>query len=726
MSVPQRVLTLVLWALTLFLLATSTAQAQEAAFGANASVRPRRGVQASSQASSVVSQRELEERMPRSAPEALRNEPGVAIQQTAHAQASPYVRGLTGQQLVYLFDGVRLNNGIYRQGPNQYFFTVDVLSLDRLLVERGSASVRYGSDALGGAITAIPRSGIPSAYHTTKGFWAAPRVYGRYASQDFLLGARGETSFGYGDKLRVLVGGGYRDADRLTSGGVVKNQGARAPWVPRFESDGKTQLGTGFRDATFDGRVEYSLTRELTATAALYGYRQFDAPRTDQCPPREAPENDCLQFNHENRSLAYFALRGDVVPAVQDLDLRISLQGYDEDVERSRPTSFVSQRWRTQIVTEGVAFSARSPSWEHDDWSMFLSYGGETYADLVDAEAQQTFTDIDLTFELSRGAYLNGSKYQTSGAFSQVTLAHSDWVELRGGGRASHVRARAPADPESGTGAVDQRHTAFVGQAGTTFHANSAVDLSLNYDQGFRAPNLDDLTARQQVGPGFQFENADLNPERAHTLELGIAARLPWLSIDVWAFGTRIQNAITRALRSEQDCPEQTPACAGSRVHYQLVNARGDSHVVGTEGGVTLFLPYDITFRSVASYAVGDGPRVPDGTTKRRAPLSRIPPLNGNLELRYRHLASGAYAAAAVRWADAQTRLSLVDKSDARIPSGGTPGYATLDLRAGWRVRGHFVLSLSFDNVFDAAYRVHGSSINGPGRGLSAGLSIGY
>src|SRR5687767_13993546 len=39
-----------------------------------------------------VGRREIEERMPRSTPDALRWEPGVYVQQTAHSQGSAYVR----------------------------------------------------------------------------------------------------------------------------------------------------------------------------------------------------------------------------------------------------------------------------------------------------------------------------------------------------------------------------------------------------------------------------------------------------------------------------------------------------------------------------------------------------------------------------------------------------------------------------------------------------------
>jgi len=66
-------------------------------------------------ATSTVTHRDLERRLRRSAPDALRYEPGVFVQQTAHAQGSAYLRGLTGQQTVLLFDGIRLNNATYQQ-----------------------------------------------------------------------------------------------------------------------------------------------------------------------------------------------------------------------------------------------------------------------------------------------------------------------------------------------------------------------------------------------------------------------------------------------------------------------------------------------------------------------------------------------------------------------------------------------------------------------------------
>ena len=78
-----------------------------------------------------------------------------------------------------------------------------------------------------------------------------------------------------------------------------------------------------------------------------------------------------------------------------------------------------------------------------------------------------------------------------------------------------------------------------------------------------------------------------------------------------------------------------------------------------------------------------------------------------------------------VRFAAPQNRLALSDISDERIPPGGTPGFAVLDIRFSYRLNSSFLASLTFENLFDTAYRYHGSSVNGPGRGFLFLVDIG-
>ena len=160
-------------------------------------------------------------------------------------------------------------------------------------------------------------------------------------------------------------------------------------------------------------------------------------------------------------------------------------------------------------------------------------------------------------------------------------------LELHGGGRLAAAGANVPRDAASGSPAVTPRWAAAVGRAGAALHAHDRVTVHLNFDQGFRAPNLDDLSSRQQVGPGFQFENSALEPERTNTLELGVQAAPSLLAIEAWAFATWLDGSITRAVRDQGDCPPETDACRASRSQFQLVNAPGSALILGAEGAAT-------------------------------------------------------------------------------------------------------------------------------------------
>jgi len=80
------------------------------------------------------------------------NSTGVFVQKSTHGAGSPFVRGLTGNQTLILIDGIRLNNSTFRYGSNQYLNIIDPFSLDKIEILRGSGSVAYGSDALGGTV----------------------------------------------------------------------------------------------------------------------------------------------------------------------------------------------------------------------------------------------------------------------------------------------------------------------------------------------------------------------------------------------------------------------------------------------------------------------------------------------------------------------------------------------------------------------------------------------
>ncbi|MBM4320682.1 MAG: TonB-dependent receptor, partial [Deltaproteobacteria bacterium] len=537
-------------------------------------------------AGTMVGPEELEQYMPRSAPEALRWEPGVYVQQTASSQGSPYLRGLTGQQTLLLFDGVRINNSLFRQGPNQYLFTMDPRVIEAIEVIRGSSSVLWGSDALGGVIHVHPidaetagKAGELSLY---------PRLQLRTHSADDEQGGRLQLKAGWGEHLGFFGGFGARRAGLLESGGPIHDEQGQPALVPRYAADGRTQLGTGFDELTGDGRLLLDLGDGQQLRAATYIYRQYDAPRTDRCPSAFAPTGECMSYDEQFRTLAYLSWDGRAPrdSLLHSWRLLASFQRQHERRTLVRPQSFVENGGRDDVNTVGLSARGRTRFFSlARQLDLGLQLGVDATQDDVHSRAWSGFTDLGLVRYMPRGQYIEGSTYGGGGIFGQAELLLGEALGLRAGGRLAHARARADADPESGTVAVDQSWTAVVGGAGLRLTPRRGLNLLLNADQGFRAPNLDDLTSRQQVGPGYQMENAGLQPERSLTLESGIQLEYPFIFAEFWAYRTTVDQAIARRTIPATECPagREGEGCRSSWHRYRLVNVAGDSLIYGGE-----------------------------------------------------------------------------------------------------------------------------------------------
>lgn len=677
-------------------------------------------------AASVVSRRDLEERLPRSAPDALRFEPGVYVQQTAHGQGSPYVRGLTGQQTIMLFDGIRLNNSTFRQGPNQYFFTIDARTIQRLEVLRGSASTRHGSDAIGGALLATPID--PSMRLGPRSWHVAPRAMTRVGQADSEFGGRGQLDLAYKNKIGLFGGVGYRTVGLLRSGGRVTSPDTGMPFNSPLHDSGNVQRGTGFKEFTADARLVWQAHDKVRLTLAYYDYRQSDAPRTDRCPPATAPQSECLTYDEQYRTLVYTAL--DVVdgPAFAD-KLRFTVN-YGNQHERRRfdrgETSTYRVIGRDDVYTGGTALSARTREWGPAGKLRFsIHYGLDLYHDTIRSRSWNVYTDVGITTALTRGQYIDRSAYLTSGLWTEGRLKILDRLELRAGGRGAYVHARSPGDVASESAAIDRRWGTGVGSGGAALTLREGVRWLVNVDQGFRAPNLDDLTSRQQTGAGYQGENPNLRPEKSVSFESGIKLDLPRVELALFGFQSQIHGLIARVPIDKSVCPPGgETGCAGSRAAFQLTNLDGRAILRGFDGAIRLLLPAGFGLRATLAYAWGDGNNPVPGASPTRIPLSRVPPLNGTAEVSWRR--AGFYSAAVLRWARLQSRLAISDLSDERIPLGGTPGFAVFDLRAGYRWQPHVLAAVVLENLGDAPYRYHGSSVNGPGRSFNMMLELGF
>ena len=82
----------------------------------------------------------------------LKNIGNIFIQKSQLGGGSPMIRGHSTNRLVLTVDGVRLNNAIYRGGNIHNVISISPLTIENTEVILGSASVLYGSDAIGGVM----------------------------------------------------------------------------------------------------------------------------------------------------------------------------------------------------------------------------------------------------------------------------------------------------------------------------------------------------------------------------------------------------------------------------------------------------------------------------------------------------------------------------------------------------------------------------------------------
>ncbi|CAN5750865.1 TonB-dependent receptor [soil metagenome] len=107
----------------------------------------------STASTTVITAEQLEKKRGRGFSEALADVPGVSQLRSASGVGKPIIRGQYGRRLLLLFDGIRSRS---QEWGLDHAPEIDPFAADKLTVVRGASGVRYGPDAIGGAILADP------------------------------------------------------------------------------------------------------------------------------------------------------------------------------------------------------------------------------------------------------------------------------------------------------------------------------------------------------------------------------------------------------------------------------------------------------------------------------------------------------------------------------------------------------------------------------------------
>lgn len=384
----------------------------------------------------VIDAGELERRLPRTTPEALGDAPGLFVQKTGHGGGSPYIRGLIGNQVLVLIDGIRLNNATFRYGPNQYLATLDPAVIERIEVVRGAGSVLHGSDAIGGVINIVTRRpadvGQPLA--------ATGRASTKVVTSGMEQSGRFELAVA-GPRGGLLGGLSLRNFGDLRAG---RGLGTQAP--------------SGYDEVAGDLRADVPLPRGQRLTFSYQHHRQDEVPRYDQVADRGFARSS---FDPQARQVAYARYeRASSGAWAGTIRATGSLQRTTEQRKYQHRQSDVLTIERDEVLVGGLSLDVQSRPLA----SVTMVSGVDYYRDSVDSRRRDVWAMTNHT-EDSRGLYADGATAASLALFTHATLMRPRWL-IDAGLRVSRVEVSVP---ESAFGSARIAPANVIGSAGALF-----------------------------------------------------------------------------------------------------------------------------------------------------------------------------------------------------------------------------------------------------------------
>ncbi|NQZ54594.1 MAG: TonB-dependent receptor [Piscirickettsiaceae bacterium] len=448
----------------------------------------------------VISSTDIERRQFQTLTDALQDVPGLHIVQSGvkGSQTSVFMRGSNSDHTLVLIDGIEMNDPSSPNGAFDFanFLIEDIESIE---IVRGSQSVLYGADAIGGVIHIRTKKGDGKLKVRGKA------EVGTHSTHHETLAISGSSGgFNYSATLGLLKtdGDSVATEKRLAPGSTIEDDGydnkvfsAKLGWQP-------------------SSLFEVNLTaRYIETEVDIDGGFDFSGNTVED--PDATNDSEQLYLSAE--------FKGNFIAGVWQPTLLLSKIDIDRKNRNGRDNPFGTLD-RTDFHGEKTKFSLQNDlflfdkqiltiGFEHEDEEMnskgFTDFGGFIINQLTDADRQ------------------------TKSAYIQNQINFNDRLFATLGARYD--------DPDDFNSEVTYRAT-------TSYQATDTTRLRAAYGTGFKAPSLFQLFGHTPNNFGSEFRgNPNLDPETSKGWEIGFDQSL-WqnrINTSLTYFKTDIDDLIT-------------------------------------------------------------------------------------------------------------------------------------------------------------------------------------
>ena len=438
---------------------------------------------------SVIGRDEIESRIAASISEIFASTPGVQFSGGPRRTGdTPALRGISGEGVLVLFDGVRQNFLSGHDG--RFFIEPDLLRAAEIV--RGPGSALYGSSALGGVI----------AFETV--------TANDLLDEDAQFGFRLKGGF-QGLNNEWMTGGTLfgTTADRKT-GGLVSLTWRNSGDINLAEGSdlqGDDEIASGLI------KINSQITGDLTLDASWLRFNN------DALEPNNGQGISTGDLVHKDIESETWRARVNYNPDSNLIDLGVI--GYVNNSQVDEAELDTTREITRKVKTYGFVLDNRSTFALGGDSSVIFTYGGEYYKD------EQIGLD-NTTADGTRGGVPDATA-ETYGAFIQSDIG----IETQAGTFRIIPALRYDSFENSSDQnlGLNTKDGATSPKIGVSYAPIDWLLLYGNYSEAFRAPSFNEIFADNihftiplgptVQAPNFFVPNLDLQPERAKAYEFG-------------------------------------------------------------------------------------------------------------------------------------------------------------------------------------------------------------
>jgi iron complex outermembrane receptor protein len=460
--------------------------------------------------------------------DALANVPGIAATGFAAGASRPIIRGMDATRVRILEDGSS-SSDVSDIGPD-HGIPIDPLAAQSIEVVRGAATLRYGSQAIGGVVN-ILNNRVPMQLPTQPLSGEFTGSYGTAADV-------GQTSLLADAKIGNLAlhaDGFYRHADDYdTPLGTQENS--------FFHGHGGSLGGSYFFGPESDSHVGAAVTQYN----ATYGI----------------PSDDTHIVMKQTKVLTRnsFDLGGGVLKT-------LNLDGSYADYEHS------------EVEPDGtIATTFRNKEYDGRAELLFGPLGPVQNSALGVEIQRRRFSAVG-----EDSSYLFPTLTQTEAAYLFTEMPVSEKLRLQASGRVEHVHVTGTPASDAFTKA---NFTPVSGALGALLDVTDGVKVGLTASSTGRAPAITELFARGgHDGPGtFETGDPNLGIERANSLEGTLRIRSGAFKFTGSIYSTWFHNYIYGDLTG-RTCDDDGNCIDGDSEELRELNYRQQgAHFRGVEG----------------------------------------------------------------------------------------------------------------------------------------------